>query len=210
MLNLDGDVGPWLQVIKLKGIKDTAEQAGRGNLSPAELELMNLAGPRTGLEMMEPAGRMAPSANFFSQGAYYRNTIVREKTAAELLAAIDHRMNENMLRPGSIEFAAVFDEVATRGRTAMPGLPQQLLPASAVRPVVDQARVAPAGPVAGTPVAAAPIPPAPMRALPPGQALAVPAPMRAERPQPPQPSPRLHWAPPGLTTRGGAVLGFPE
>ena len=56
-LNLDADVGPWLQVLKLKGLKDMPEKAGRGALSGAEIELMNLAGPRTGLEMMTPIGR---------------------------------------------------------------------------------------------------------------------------------------------------------
>ena len=34
-LNLDADVGPWLQVLKLKGLKDDAAQAGRANLTGA-------------------------------------------------------------------------------------------------------------------------------------------------------------------------------
>ena len=55
-LNLDADVGPWLQVLKLKGLKDEAAAAGRDNLRGVEIELMNLAGPRTGLEMMTPWG----------------------------------------------------------------------------------------------------------------------------------------------------------
>ncbi len=118
-LNLDADVGPWLQVLKLKGLLTTAQQeAGRAQLTGAELELMNLAGPRTGLEMMEPVGRTMPTANFFAQGGYYRNTIVREKVGAELLAALDDRMNVHINKPGAVEFAAVFDEV-------MAGLPAQ-------------------------------------------------------------------------------------
>lgn len=208
VLNLDGDVGPWLQVIKLKGIKDIAEQAGRSNLSPAELELMNLAGPKTGLEMMEPVGRTAPTANFFSKGAYYRNTIVREKTAAELLAAIDHRMNENMARAGSQEFAAVFDEIAGRGRSVADQRQKLLSPAD-TRPVVHYAPPRPqaaqppapvftppapvAAPVKPVPVAArapaadehlAPVTlPTPMRVTPPSDpALIPPMPVRAERP----------------------------
>ena len=114
-LNLDADIGPWLQVIKLKGLKEEAERAGRAQLSGAEIELMNLAGPRTGLEMMEPVARGMPTSNFFSQGGYYRNTIVREKTAAQLLAALDERMEVYLKKPGAIEFAQVFDEVS-RGR----------------------------------------------------------------------------------------------
>lgn len=107
-VNLDADIGPWLQVIKLKGLKETAEKAGRGRLSGAEIELMNLAGPGTGLEMMEPAGRSAPTTNFFARAAYYRNTIVRGKTSQELLLALDERMEANLKNAGSIEFRDVF------------------------------------------------------------------------------------------------------
>jgi hypothetical protein len=113
-LNLDADIGPWLQAIKLKGLKDEADRVGRTRLTGAEIELMNLAGPRTGLEMMEPVARNMPTANFFSQGGYYRNTIVREKSAAELLKALDERMDINLKRPGSIEFIAAFDDVMRR------------------------------------------------------------------------------------------------
>jgi hypothetical protein len=83
-------------------------------LSGSQIELMNLAGPRTGLEMMTPIGRTMPTSNFFSEGGYYRNTIVREKTAAELLAALEARMEVNIKKPGAVEFAHVFDEVARR------------------------------------------------------------------------------------------------
>jgi len=113
-LNLDADVGPWLQVLKLKALKDEAAAAGRASLAGSEIELMNLAGPRTGLEMMMPVAHNMPTANFFSEGGYYRNTIVREKTAAELLAALNDRMEVNIKKPGAVEFAQIFDEVARR------------------------------------------------------------------------------------------------
>jgi hypothetical protein len=117
-LNLDADIGPWLQTIKLKGVREVAEKAGKPYLTGAEIELMNLAGPRTGLEMMEPLGRSAPTTNFFARAAYYRNTIVRNKTGAELLKALEARMNDNLRHPGSIAFARAFDAVlAPRGRT---------------------------------------------------------------------------------------------
>jgi hypothetical protein len=120
-LNLDADIGPMLQVAKLRGLLDTAaSEAGRVTLTAAELELMNLAGPRTGLEMLQPIGRTMPTANFFSQAGYYRNTIVRERTGAELLAALDDRMNENLKKPGSIEFIQIFAEI-TAGRSAVAG-----------------------------------------------------------------------------------------
>lgn len=221
VLNLDGDVGPWLQVIKLKGIRDTAVQAGRAGLSPAELELMNLAGPRTGLEMMEPVGRAAPAANFFAQAAYYRNTIVREKTAAELLAAIEERMSESMKRPGSQDFVAAFDEVAVKERPVPLEGRQQLMPSAGLArtlPNPGPVRTLPAPPqplAAVAPAAAAyPAPPAPtavapMRVSPP---VTVPAPVIAERrappPEPVAPSGRMQWAPPGFAS--GLPTGFPE
>jgi hypothetical protein len=113
-LNLDADVGPWLQVLKLRGLKDDAANAGRESLAGAEIELMNLAGPRTGLEMMMPVAQNMPTSNFFSEGGYYRNTIVREKTAAELLKALNDRMEVNIKKPGAVEFAQIFDEAAGR------------------------------------------------------------------------------------------------
>jgi len=113
-INLDADLGPWLQVLKLKGLKDDAIEAGRGKLTGAEIELMNLAGPRTGLEMMTPVGSTMPTSNFFSEGGYARNPVVRDKSAAELLATLDARMEVHLKKPGSIEFAQIFDEVARR------------------------------------------------------------------------------------------------
>ena len=118
-LNLDADIGPWLQAMKLKGVRDFAEKAGRPRLSGAEIELMNLAGPQTGLDMMDAAGRGVPTANFFSQKAYDRNPIVKDRTSAELLAALESRMDQNLLKAGSIEFAKAFDLVlAARSRGA--------------------------------------------------------------------------------------------
>jgi hypothetical protein len=112
-LNLDADVGPWLQVLKLKGLLETAsKEAGMTALTGAELELMNLAGPRTGLEMMQPIGRRVPTANFFAEAAYYRNSVVREKTGAELLAALEERMAAGLKKAGAADFALAFDEVA--------------------------------------------------------------------------------------------------
>lgn len=117
-INLDGDIGPWLQVVKLRGLKEMADKAGLTSLTGAEIELMNLAGPGTGLEMMRPAARDAPTSNFFARDAYFRNTIVRDKTSAELLAALDKRMDDNLANPGAIEFAEAFRaaaaEVASR------------------------------------------------------------------------------------------------
>ncbi|MCC7252060.1 hypothetical protein [Hyphomicrobium sp.] len=111
-INIDGDIGPWLQAVKLHGLKEMADKAGIGQLTGAEIELMNLAGPGTGLEMMRPAARNAATTNFFARDAYFRNTIVRDKTSAELLVALDKRMDQNITNPGAIEFAEAFREVS--------------------------------------------------------------------------------------------------
>jgi len=113
-INMDSDLGPWLQVLKLKGLLDDATADGRAKLTGAELELMNLAGPRTGLEMMMPVGSRMPTPNFFSEGGYSRNPVVHNKTGAELLATLDARMEFHLKKSGSIEFGQIFDEVLRR------------------------------------------------------------------------------------------------
>lgn len=116
-LNIDADIGPMMQAMKLKGIKDTAAQFDRPNLSGAEMELMNLSGPVTGLEMMLPLGRKAPVTNSFARRAYYVNKMVIGLTGEQLLAELDRRMDGEVKTPGSQEFAAAFDAVLNE-RTA--------------------------------------------------------------------------------------------
>ena len=109
-INLDGDLGPWLQSLKLRGLKDFAARKGVTNLSGEEIELMNLSGPATGLEMMQPVGLTAPTTNFFTRRAYYVNKMVIGKTSAELLAEFTRRMDASSQKAGALEFAAAFDE----------------------------------------------------------------------------------------------------
>jgi len=109
-LNLDGDIGPWLQSIKPKGLKDFAARKGVTNLSGEEIELMNLSGPATGLEMMQPVGLTAPTPNFFTRRAYYVNKMVMGKTSAELLAEFTRRMDDSSKKPGAVEFLQAFDD----------------------------------------------------------------------------------------------------
>ena len=98
--------------MKLKGLKELADKSGRTKLAGNEIELMNLAGPGTGLEMMDGVARDRADAELLLRAAYSRNSIVRGKTSEELLAALDKRMDENIKNPGAVEFAAVFDEIA--------------------------------------------------------------------------------------------------
>lgn len=111
VLNIDGDIGPMLQAQKLKGLIELAAKNGRTDMTGAEVEVMNLSGPATGLELMQPAGLKAPVSNFFSRRAYYVNKMVIGLTGEGLLAELDRRMNESVKTQGSVEFAQAFDEV---------------------------------------------------------------------------------------------------
>jgi hypothetical protein len=113
-INIDGDIGPMLQAMKLKTLKDIAEKNGHPSLTGAEIELMNLAGPMTGLEMMEAPGASAPTPNFFSRRAYSVNKMVIGLTGSGLQAELDRRMGDAMTMAGSREFAEAFDRVASR------------------------------------------------------------------------------------------------
>ncbi|MGO9170340.1 MAG: hypothetical protein ACLP7P_00010 [Rhodomicrobium sp.] len=113
-LNLDGEVGPWLQVVKLRGIMEFAARKGMGTLSGAQLELMNLAGPAHGFEMMQPIGSTMPTSNFFERKGYERNPIAAGRTGAQLLAKIGEIMDRNVQRTGAQRFARIFDSIAQR------------------------------------------------------------------------------------------------
>ncbi len=113
-LNLDGDIGPMLQSIKLFGLKQEAEKAGKPKLTGGEMELMNLSGPGTGLEiLLNPAATAAPTTNFFTRRAYGVNKMVQGLNGAGLLNELDRRMDLAASKPGVKEFEAAFDSVTT-------------------------------------------------------------------------------------------------
>lgn len=113
-INIDGDIGPMIQAVKLLGLKEEAEKAGKPQLKGCEMELMNLAGPGTGLEiLLYPGAAAAPTPNFFSRKAYYINKMAQNLTGAGLLAELDKRMDADISKPGSTEFTAAFDNLAT-------------------------------------------------------------------------------------------------
>ena len=113
-LNLDGDVGPWMQTIKLRGIMEFAAKKGLTRLTGAQLEMMNLAGPGSGYEMLTLPGRDMPTANFFERGGYERNPVVHDKTGVQLLAKLNELMDKNVQQPGAQQFARIFDGIARR------------------------------------------------------------------------------------------------
>src|SRR6267142_2852311 len=110
---LDIDVGPLLQTHKLlTSVVFAREKGFTRPLTAAELEMMNLTGDSTGLDMvtMPPAMReQVPTSNFFQRGGYERNPVaIRNNTVAKLLDITDHRMDSNSNLQGAKDLAAAF------------------------------------------------------------------------------------------------------
>jgi hypothetical protein len=110
---LDIDVGPMLQTHKLLTSVIFARAKGYTRpLSAAELEMMNLTGDSTGLDMVTMPQAMreqVPTSNFFQRSGYERNPVaIRHNTVAKLLAITDNRMDSNSNLPGARELAAAF------------------------------------------------------------------------------------------------------
>jgi hypothetical protein len=110
---LDIDVGPMLQTHKLLTSVIFARAKGYTRpLSAAELEMMNLTGDGTGLDMVTMPQAMreqVPTSNFFQRSGYERNPVaIRHNTVAKLLAITDNRMDSNSNLPGARELAAAF------------------------------------------------------------------------------------------------------
>lgn len=110
---LDIDVGPMLQTHKLLTSVLFARAKGYNRpLTAAELEMMNLTGDGTGLDMVTMPQTMreqVPTSNFFQRSGYERNPVaIRHNTVAKLLAVTDERMDVNSGKPGARELAAAF------------------------------------------------------------------------------------------------------
>lgn len=110
---LDIDIGPMLQTHKLLTSVLFARAKGYTRpLTAAELEMMNLTGDGTGLDMVTMPQAMreqVPTSNFFQRGGYERNPVaIRHNTVAKLLAITDERMTVNSNKPGAKEMAAAF------------------------------------------------------------------------------------------------------
>jgi hypothetical protein len=110
---LDIDVGPLLQTHKLLTSVIFARAKGYNRpLSAAELEMMNLTGDGTGLDMVTMPQAMreqVPTSNFFQRSGYERNPVaIRHNTVAKLLGVTDARMDSNSNQPGARDLAAAF------------------------------------------------------------------------------------------------------
>ncbi len=110
---LDIDVGPLLQTHKLLTSVIFARIKGYSRpLTAAELEMMNLTGDGTGLDMVTMPQAMreqVPTSNFFQRSGYERNPVaIRHNTVAKLLAVTDSRMDSNSNLQGARDLAAAF------------------------------------------------------------------------------------------------------
>ncbi len=112
-LLLDIDVGPLLQARKLNGSLRYAHAHGyREPLSAAELQMMNLMGDGSGLDIVTMPRAMrdqVPTSNFFQRRGYERNTVAsRNNTVTKLLAVTDARMDAAVQQSGARDLAASF------------------------------------------------------------------------------------------------------
>ena len=110
---LDIDVGPLLQTHKLLTSVIFARAKGYARaLTAAELEMMNLTGDSTGLDMVTMPQAMreqVPTSNFFQRSGYERNPVaIRNNTVAKLLDVTDSRMDSNSNLQGAKDLAAAF------------------------------------------------------------------------------------------------------
>ncbi len=110
---LDIDVGPLLQTHKLLTSVIFARAKGYTRpLTAAELEMMNLTGDGTGLDMVtmpQALREQVPTSNFFQRSGYERNPVaIRHNTVAKLLAVTDSRMDSNSQLPGAKDLASAF------------------------------------------------------------------------------------------------------
>jgi hypothetical protein len=110
---LDIDIGPLLQVQKLINSVHFARTKGYTvPLTAAELELMNLTGDSTGLDMVTMPQELrtrVPTANFFQQQGYERNPVARRTgVVANLIGDIEAKMGQAAQAQGSRELAAAF------------------------------------------------------------------------------------------------------
>ena len=112
-LNLDVDVGPLLQTLKLTDSIDFAKRKGYGApLSAAELEMMNLTGDGNGFDIVSMPQTMrpqVPTSNFFQRRGYERNPVaIRNNTVSKLIAATDAKMDKETALQGAKDLAAAF------------------------------------------------------------------------------------------------------
>ena len=110
---LDRDIGPQLQVQKLATSLHFARMKHyNAPLTAAELELMNLTGDSTGLDMImmpQAVRERVPTSNFFQRNGYERNPVARRTgVVGALIADIENKMKSGAQSQGAKDLAAAF------------------------------------------------------------------------------------------------------
>jgi hypothetical protein len=110
---LDIDVGPLLQTYKLLTSVIFARNKGTTRpLTAAELEMMNLTGDGTGLDMVTMPSLLreqVPTSNFFQRGGYERNPVaIRHNTVAKLFTVMNARMDSAQAAQGTKDLLGLF------------------------------------------------------------------------------------------------------
>lgn len=110
-LNLDVDIGPYLQTQKFMDSVVFARRKGYAEtLTAAELEMINLTGDGNGFDMITMPREWRTrvlTANFFQRGGYRDNPVARRNNVvSKLIAATDAHMDREIKLPGSKELAA--------------------------------------------------------------------------------------------------------
>jgi hypothetical protein len=110
-LNLDVDIGPYLQTQKLMDSVNFARRRGfSGTLTAAELEMMNLTGDGNGFDMITMPREWrdrVPTSNFFQQSGYRDNPVARRNNVVSMLiAATNAQMDRETKLPGAKDLAA--------------------------------------------------------------------------------------------------------
>ncbi len=110
---LDVDIGPLLQVQNLANSVRFARAKGyKGQMSAAELELLNLTGAGNGADMLmmpHTYRQQVPTANFFQRKGYERNPVAsRTKVVSGLIEEIEAHIARASDNPGARELASAF------------------------------------------------------------------------------------------------------
>jgi hypothetical protein len=82
--------------------------------------MLNLTGDGNGFDMISLPQSMrvkVPTANFFQQDGYERNSVARKNnTVAELLTATDRKMDYHVALDGGQQMEHAFDSLMERGQ----------------------------------------------------------------------------------------------
>ena len=112
-INMDADLGPWLQVLKLKGLLDDAAADGRAKLTGAETRADEPGRPAHGPRDDDAGRQPHADVELLQRGRLCAQPRrARQDRPPNCWPRWTQRMEVNIKKPGSIEFGQIFDEVA--------------------------------------------------------------------------------------------------